>query len=437
LFLGAGSSIQAGAPSAEIVKDELSNKYLDGQHQDKKLSKVSSYIQSKPGLGRLKVIQYLQNRLDALQPSSAHLTIPDFSWAAIYTTNYDRLLERVYEIKQIRYKPVISNQDLIPDDVGQKRVLIYKPHGCIARPESLVITDDDYYDFAKSRDVIYRQLELHKYTNTFLFIGYSFSDYNLTKIWYDVFKETGNLSLWSYALWPGFTEEEMNYWKDKNVILIDATFEQFMHELSIYKSKLLLKKNVDADENENDVLKALLTCLEMKSPLKYNQSIRAAEISLLIAEELSLSASKKNIIKKAALLQNIGYMKIPDSIINKPNHMTQPEYEAIKQHPETGEKITASFSELKDLSVIIRSHHEWLNGDGYPYGLKEESIPFESRIITVADVIVAMLHNQPYRPKVQTQRVLDELDRMAGSQFDKDIVEAVHSLYEKGKIVSS
>ena len=182
LFVGAGASIEAGAPSAQEMTRELSKKYLRGKHQEEPLSKVASYIETKPGLGRRLVVDYLINRLSPLKPSKAHLLLPKFRWTAIYTTNYDTLIEQAYEKVGVKCKPIISSCDLVIDLINYYNyVLLYKPHGCISRPAvnetPIIITEDDYYSVANNRKAIYRQLEAHKYKSIFLFIGYSFSDF--------------------------------------------------------------------------------------------------------------------------------------------------------------------------------------------------------------------------------------------------------------------
>ena len=113
LFVGAGASIEAGAPSAQEMSRELSKKYLNGKHQEEPLIKVASYIETKPGLGRRLVVDYLINRLSPLKPSKAHLLLPNFRWSAIYTTNYDTLIEQAYERVSVKYKPIMSSCDLV------------------------------------------------------------------------------------------------------------------------------------------------------------------------------------------------------------------------------------------------------------------------------------------------------------------------------------
>ena len=237
IFIGAGASIDAQAPSSSQLAKELNEQFLDRKYVNESLNKISSYMETMPGLGRATAIRYIIDKLSKLEPSEGHLLIPKFNWASIYTTNYDTLIEKAYSKFGINYKPIIFNSDLFINNNENKnenenQQLIYKPHGCISRPDSFILTEDDYYKCSENRTAIFRQLEIHKYRSTFLFVGYSFSDFNLSKIWFDIRKETGEFTQWSYALWPNHTKEQKYLWESRKVILIDEKFSDFMTELN-------------------------------------------------------------------------------------------------------------------------------------------------------------------------------------------------------------
>jgi len=291
LFVGAGASIEAGAPSAQEMTRELSKKYLQGKHQEEPLSKVASYIESKPGLGRRVVVDFLINRLSPLKPSKAHLLLPKFRWPAIYTTNYDTLIEQAYKRAGIKYKPIISSCDLVTDMTDYySYVLLYKPHGCISRPVAsdtpIIITEDNYHSVADNRKAIYRQLELHKYKSVFLFIGYSFSDFNFSQIWFDVLKELGRLSQWAYALWPDCSEVQRATWRTKNLELIDMHFGEFMTKLSAISNEKR-EEQVFSINNPDlaDLVKVLVSIIKAKNPYMMQHALDVQKLSLMIAEE--------------------------------------------------------------------------------------------------------------------------------------------------------
>ena len=438
LFVGAGASIEAGAPSAQEMARELSEKYLQGKHQEEPLSKIASYIDTKPGLGRRLVIDYLINRLSPLKPSKAHFLLPKFKWPAIYTTNYDTLIEQAYERVGVKHKSIMSSCDLTIDMTDYySYVLLYKPHGCISRPTikeiPIIITEDDYYSVAENRKAIYRQLELHKYKSVFLFIGYSFSDFNLSKIWFDDLKELGRFSQWAYALWPNCSEVQKDTWRTRNLELIDMQFGEFMTELSTISFEKRVKQEFFiSNPNFTELVKVLVSIIEAKDPYMKHHALHVQKLSLLIAEEMAIPIHEYQLLEIAAILHDVGFTAISEIIMKKPTKLTQSEFELIMQHPIIGEQILSSVPSLKSIAKIIRYHHERFDGSGYPDRLIGESIPRPARIIAVADVVEAMSFNRPYRPALGIDKTLEEISQNKGTLYDPEVVDACLNLF-KGK----
>jgi HD-GYP domain-containing protein (c-di-GMP phosphodiesterase class II) len=129
-------------------------------------------------------------------------------------------------------------------------------------------------------------------------------------------------------------------------------------------------------------------------------------------------------LKNAALLHDIGKIGIPESILNKPGHLSEEEMGVIRQHPDIGYRILSPVGSTSGLANVVRHHHERFDGGGYPLGLAGESIPFLSRILTVADSFDAMISDRIYRPSPGMDFAVSELRRCAGSQFDPSIVYA-------------
>jgi len=426
LFLGAGASRAANAPSANDIKDNLCLNYLDGKHREESLSRVAGYIEAKPGFGRNVINEYISNQLSSIKPSNAHLLLPEFNWNAIYTTNYDLLIERTYDMCNSACKSIISSYDLVASAPSKSnQILLYKPHGCLTRPETLVITDDDYFNSVENRKAIFSQLLIHKYRNTFLFIGYSFSDYNLSKIWFDVIKEAGRFSLWSYALWPDHSEEQKSYWLDKNVILLNMTFEEFMKEL---KHQYLNSKQESTLEDYNEVWRALLKCIEAKSPALLRHSFLVARIAMLISQEMGLQKNECDTVEFAALFHDLGYLKLPDSIFENPAKLTLSEFELIKKHPLIGESIIATLPSIESASQIIRHHHEYYNGSGYPDGLSGEDIPLLSRIIATSDAFASMVSERSFRKALSFDETLRQINCCSGLEYDPKIVAVINRI---------
>jgi len=158
-----------------------------------------------------------------------------------------------------------------------------------------------------------------------------------------------------------------------------------------------------------------------------------AEYSVDIARKLGLSEADIENIRMAALLHDLGKITVPDDILKKPGRLSEEEMEVIRKHPAHGAKMIESIEPMKDAREIIRHHHEYYDGSGYPDGLRGQDIPLGARIIGVADAFDAMTTNRPYRKALPMDKVIKELKDFSGIQFDPDIVEILISiLREKG-----
>jgi putative nucleotidyltransferase with HDIG domain len=149
-------------------------------------------------------------------------------------------------------------------------------------------------------------------------------------------------------------------------------------------------------------------------------------LALAVADELGLQASQRRNLEFAALLHDVGKIAIPRSIAGKPGTLKPQEWAIIKTHTVEGQKMLEGVGGfMRDVGLIVRSHHERWDGWGYPDGLAGEAIPLESRILTVCDAWHAMCTNRPYRKALAEDVALAELQRNAGLQFDPRIVQAV------------
>ncbi len=133
------------------------------------------------------------------------------------------------------------------------------------------------------------------------------------------------------------------------------------------------------------------------------------------------------------LLHDVGKIGVPDEIINKPGKLTDEEFEAIKSHPVTGERILKKVKEMPKLSVGARWHHEKYDGTGYPDGLKGEEILEEARIIAVADAYDAMTSNRSYRGLLPQSKVREEIERGKGTQFDPVFADIMIQMIDEDK----
>nr|WP_300003615.1 HD-GYP domain-containing protein [Tissierella sp.] len=164
-------------------------------------------------------------------------------------------------------------------------------------------------------------------------------------------------------------------------------------------------------------IQSLSKALDAKDSYTSGHASRVEEYSVKLAKEYGLSLGEIENIKTAAILHDIGKIGIVDDILNKNGKLTDEEFQKIKEHPSVGADIIGEISFLKDVSKIIRHHHERYDGKGYPQGLKGDEIPIESSILSIADSYDAMTSNRPYRGALTRMEALREINKNAGTQF--------------------
>ena len=124
------------------------------------------------------------------------------------------------------------------------------------------------------------------------------------------------------------------------------------------------------------------------------------------------------------LLHDVGKVGVPEAILNKPGPLTAAEWRVMRTHPTIGYQILAGIPGMENAAEVVRCHHEMWSGDGYPAGLRGEEIPLPARVFQVVDAYDAMTTDRPYRASIGVERAVAELERVAGTQFDPDVVAA-------------
>src|SRR5207245_2760901 len=165
-------------------------------------------------------------------------------------------------------------------------------------------------------------------------------------------------------------------------------------------------------------LQALVHALEEKDPYLRGHSVRVANYAFGIGRELGLATAALDLISMGAELHEHGKIGVSEAVLHKPGKLTDVEYRHIMEHTVTGARILGPL--MRDAPValaIVRSHHERLDGKGFPDGLKGDEIPLEVRIVTVADSFDAMTSLRPYRPELSVANAMDQLEEGHGRQF--------------------
>ena len=208
-------------------------------------------------------------------------------------------------------------------------------------------------------------------------------------------------------------------------IRIQSTLRFQEKELELAKKQLSMG---------NETILAIAKAVDAKDVSTSQHSQRVSEYSVMIGRELGFSDEELENLRKAALLHDIGKIGIPDRILNKPDKLTDAEYEVMKSHVTRGGEILKDFTLIDHVEEGARYHHERYDGTGYMSGLKGEEIPLYGRIIAVADAFDAMTANRVYRKKLSLPYVVSELKRCSGSQFDPVIADIMLRLIDEKKI---
>ena len=177
-------------------------------------------------------------------------------------------------------------------------------------------------------------------------------------------------------------------------------------------------------------VQTLVHALEAKDAYTSGHSSRVSRYAVKTAVQLGYIGELLEQIRLGGELHDIGKIGTREAMLNKPGPLTPDEFEHIKEHTVLGERILAPFlSESAMVLRIVRSHHERMDGAGFPDGLPGPAIPLEARIVAVVDAFDAMTTNRAYRPSRTPAEAFDELRRCAGAHFDPDVVEAFASAF--------
>ncbi len=178
-------------------------------------------------------------------------------------------------------------------------------------------------------------------------------------------------------------------------------------------------------------IEAMAFAVEAKDLFTHGHSRRVSLLATELGRKLEMTELEIERVRISAVLHDVGKLGIPEQLLRKEGRLTPEEEEIVRQHPEIGYRILESVEELAGVNRCILMHHERFDGSGYPTRRAGYDIPFESRIIAVADAYDAMTSDRPYRRGVGHARAIQELRDFAGTQFDPDVVRAFLDLYEE------
>jgi len=211
------------------------------------------------------------------------------------------------------------------------------------------------------------------------------------------------------------------------------SFNQMTDQLETYIRDL----QRSADENRElflGTVKGLAAAIDGKDPYTRGHSERVSRMSVAIAQRLGLPDDECEKIRISALLHDVGKISIDDNILKKPSALTDEEYVIMKTHPQKGYKIMSQIRAMKEFLPGMYMHHEMVNGEGYPQGLKGDEIPLMAESVAVADTFDAMTTDRPYQLAMKFEDAIERIQAFVGTRYDPGVVSAFVEACEEGQI---
>lgn len=218
------------------------------------------------------------------------------------------------------------------------------------------------------------------------------------------------------------------------LLLLRLSYTSFANRIQAYVEQIeqanrrLGTLNEELKTTNNELIQTLGSILDARDRYTYGHSAAVAQYSVAIGEKLHLDQQELERLRLAAFLHDIGKVGIPEAVLFKPGKLDPNEWKIMKTHAEIGYRITRQIHNLAPVAEIIRQHHEWYGGGGYPQGLQGEEILLPARIICVADALDTLISDRPYRAGKPVEVAFQEIRRCTGTQFDPLVVGALEQL---------
>lgn len=202
--------------------------------------------------------------------------------------------------------------------------------------------------------------------------------------------------------------------------------ERAKNEAKIQNTLMMLRKAMGG------IIQAMAVTVETRDPYTAGHQKRVTELARKIADYMNLKDDIKDGLRMAGIIHDIGKISVPAEILSKPGKLSDIEFSLIKNHPQSGYEILKNIEFPWPVAMIVRQHHERLDGSGYPDGIKSDEILIESKILAVADVVEAMASHRPYRASLGIHAAIDEIIKNKGKYYDPDVVNACVAVFAKG-----
>lgn len=223
------------------------------------------------------------------------------------------------------------------------------------------------------------------------------------------------------------SSDDINFWDNKAINSFAEVLAKRHSQIGVnFEEELVNKFNSEEISSQNHLMEmvtSLAGAIDAKDPYTKGHSTSVSRYSEALARALHLPEAEVKKITLGALLHDVGKIGIPENVLKKPTHLSDEEWEIMKQHPSIGaEKVLMPNEALRELIPIVKYHHERWDGKGYPEGLKETQIPYAARIVSIADAYHALISDRPYRKGMSVEKACEILKMGAGIQWDADLV---------------
>jgi HD-GYP domain-containing protein (c-di-GMP phosphodiesterase class II) len=190
-------------------------------------------------------------------------------------------------------------------------------------------------------------------------------------------------------------------------------------------TKLSYANYIHLRTETDNFLRSLADAIDLRDPSTAEHSKRVSELAKALGERLELSAAEVAQLEAIARVHDVGKIAVRDAVLLKPSGLSRDEFDEMKEHVEAGARILGHISLYRNALDILCQHHERLDGSGYPRGLRGDEIIFPARVLAVADAYDAMTTDRPYRPAKTPEEAVRELYRVAGKEYDLNVVRAL------------
>jgi len=204
---------------------------------------------------------------------------------------------------------------------------------------------------------------------------------------------------------------------------LTRNFNRMAETIRAQKSSLQFKA-LQLEEAYVSMVRVLAASLDARDPYTMGHSTRVARMSCLLGRRLGMGEEELSNLERAAIFHDLGKIQTPDDVLLKGERLSHAEEEQMRSHPVDGTEILRMAPFLHPYIPVVRAHHEWYNGEGYPDGIKGDEIPLHAQIIALADAFDAMTTERPYREALSSEEAIDEILGFRGTQFSPELAES-------------